>query len=121
MTPEEEKAALRLRGIGLTIAHIAVEEDQLIVSMCDYFEGESVSYAVCELENGVEGDAITGSGAENCNGKVAASDLKICKKDTTYPLTIGASARVKITYNAQEQTVDITPTNKSAWVNWTIE
>lgn len=120
----DTKAAAAVRGIGLTKAYVYVEDpdeegiEHLCISLTDYFEGEATSISVKALEADVAGDELDGAPVETCNGKAKDIDLKLCGKEARYVLEKGASARVSITYGGVANSVDITPTNRKGWLDW---
>ena len=130
---QEEKAALQARGIGLTKTHVYLADGEekndpqrLAVSMSDYFAGDTFEAHAFELNAAVvddelvysEGDELTGTEGEESSGRIADSTARISGKEITYPLPENRSARVKITFAGSEQIIDITPSSKSAWIDW---
>lgn len=124
---EEVKVAAAVRGIGLTKAHVYVEDsedanmaDTLHVSLADYFEGEDPAISAVQLVDGapIGGGALAGSEAKSCNGKIFGIDTKTCVFEKTFPLGRQDSARVTVSYGGIEQSIDITPKTRSGWLNW---
>lgn len=122
----DERAALQARGIGLAKTHVYIaagedkeDPDVLVVSMADYFQGETFTIEAHELDVEFnEGAVIEGTEGEESAGKIAESTEKICGKDTTFTLPMNRMARVKITYLENDAIVDITPGARSGWIDW---
>lgn len=121
----DTKAAAAVRGIGLTKAYVYVEDPEdkggdphLCISLTDYFEGEETTISVKALNGDVEGDDLEGTPVETCNGKAKDIDLKICGKEARYVFPAAASARITITYGGIANSIDITPTNRKGWIDW---
>lgn len=122
MPTEDDKAAARLRGVGVIRALCYIEqpeeEDQdatVHAVLTDYFEGEATDITVQILP---DGQVQTAEPDEKCTGRVADSTLITCSKEATFKIPKDAEVRVTATYEGVAVSTDLGPTAPRRWLDW---
>ena len=109
-----KKEVVKDRGVAIAKAHVYADEDLVRVSLTDYVEGDEVSVSASLNGEDVRAD----SNEEDCGGKVAKSDLKICSKEVAFPAPEDGELVITIAVEGVEKSYSIGRGGRNAWLSW---